>query len=254
MIEVTFAFVISAFIAGVLMFLAPCTLPLVPAYLAFISGVSKNEITNPETKRKAKRKIIFNGVAFVIGFSVVFILFGVAAGALGSQIGLFRGVLSQLGGAFIIIFGFMMLGVIKFAPLQKEFKFKLPKVIEPGHPVSAFVIGNIFALGWTPCVGPVLATVILLATDSATVVSGGFLLGVFSLGLAVPFLLTAFLYARAEQTILRYGDITRWVNIVGGIFLIIIGVLLLTENFELTVIYGYRIFEFFNFEGFYDYL
>ena len=254
MIEISLAFVVSAFVAGVLMFLAPCTLPLVPAYLAFISGVKQEELDTPKLAEAAKRKIILNGAFFVLGFTLVFILFGVLAGAVGSQIGLFRGLLSQIGGAFIILFGLMMLNVIKFFPLQKEYKISLPKIIKPGHVGSSFLIGNIFALGWTPCVGPVLASVILLATDSATVASGGVMLAVFSLGLAVPFMITATLYSRAEQKIAKYSKLSKSINLIGGVFLVIIGLLLLTENFELTVIYGYEIFQFLNLEFFYDYL
>ena len=254
MIEISLAFVISAFVAGILMFLAPCTLPLVPAYLAFISGVRKEDLNNKTTAKDARRKIVFNGLFFVLGFTLIFILFGVLAGAIGSQIGIFKGLLSQIGGVFIIIFGLLMLNVIKFLPLQKEYKISVPKIIKPGHPTSSCIIGNIFALGWTPCVGPVLATVILLATDSATIFSGGLMLGVFSLGLAVPFMMTAVLYSKAESKIAKYSKISQSVNIIGGVFLIIIGVLLLTENFELTVVYGYKFFQFFNIELIYDYV
>jgi len=254
MIEISLAFTISAFIAGVLMFLAPCTLPLVPAYLSFISGVKREELNSEELKTKTRNKILLNGLFFVLGFTFIFILFGILAGAIGSQIGQFRGLLSQIGGVFIIIFGLMMLNVIKFIPLQKEYKLALPRIIKPGNPVSSFLIGNIFALGWTPCVGPVLATVILLATDSGTLVSGGFMLGIFSLGLALPFMLTAFLYSKAETKISKYSYLSKSVNIIGGVFLIIIGWLLLTENFGLTVVYGYKLFEIFNYDALYNYL
>lgn len=254
MIEVSFGLAISAFIAGFLMFVAPCTLPLVPAYLAFIAGVNRDDVTDPHRQRQVRRQLMINGSAFVLGFSLVFVLFGVAAGALGSSIGQFRELLSQIGGALIIFFGLFMLGVFNISPLQREHKLTIPSTLKPGHPVSALMIGSIFALGWTPCVGPVLATVILLATDSATAVSGGVLLSIFSLGLAVPFLLTAFAYGRAEQVIARYGSLSKFVNIIGGVFLILIGVLLLTSNFEMLLVYGYKVFQFMNWEGFYDYL
>ncbi len=254
MIELSAGLMLSAFVAGVLMFLAPCTLPLVPAYVAFISGVKRSELDDPSKVQQARRRLLVNGTAFVLGFSLVFILFGIAAGALGSQIGQFRGVLSQVGGAFIIFFGLFMLGAVSNTWLTRERRFTVPTMITPGHPSSAFIIGTIFALGWTPCVGPVLATIIVLATDSATVTSGGLLLAIFSLGLAVPFLLTALLYAQAESFILRHTALSRWVQYIGGVFLIIIGLLLLTSNFELTLIYGYKVFQFLNFEAFYDYL
>lgn len=254
MVDVSIAFTFSAFIAGVLMFLAPCTLPLVPAYLAFISGVKAADLVDESTAKVAHRKIIVNGLFFVCGFSIVFIVFGVLAGAAGSQIGQFRSLLSQLGGIFIIIFGLMMLGILNISILQKEYKLTIPHFIKPGHPSSSFLIGTIFALGWTPCVGPVLASVILLATDSTTLVSGGLLLAIFSLGLAIPFLCTALLYAHVEKTIIKYSRASRFVSVTGGVFLIAIGILLLTENFELTVVYGYKVFELFHFDALYNYL
>lgn len=254
MIEIPLTFAFSAFLAGFLMFLAPCTLPLIPAYLAFISGVSKDELNNPSTAKRSHRQIIYNSLSYVLGFSLVFVLFGVAAGALGSEIGLWRSVLSKVGGGFIILFGIMMLGMVSIKPLTRDWRITLPSSIKPGHPLSAFVIGMIFALGWTPCVGPVLATVILLATDSATVVTGAALLAIFSLGLAVPFILTALLYARAEQTIIKYAKFSGGVRIVGGVFLILIGTLLLTNNFELMVIYGYQLFEILQLDGLYNHL
>ncbi len=246
--EVSITLIISSFIAGVFMFLAPCTLPMVPAYLAFISGVKQKDADSKEVRNK----IIRNAVAFVVGFGMVFTFFGVLAGFFGGFAGAFREILTQVGGVFIILFGLMMLNVIKIAPLLKTHTFELPSFITPGKSSSAFIIGSIFAIGWTPCVGPVLATVLLLATTSATAFSGGLLLAVFSLGLAVPFLLTAFLYARANATIMKYSRVSEWISIVGGIFLIGIGALLLTDNFGLTVEYGYRVFNFFGFEGLFD--
>lgn len=254
MIEISIAFTVSVFIAGLLMFLAPCTLPLVPAYLAFISGVKNEELQNPETEAHAKRTIIINGIAFVLGFSVIFVGFGLLAGLLGGQIGQFRNILSQVGGVFIIIFGLMMLNVIKIAPLMRERRIEFPTFLTPGNPASAFGIGSVFALGWTPCVGPVLASVLLLASTSATALDGAFLLAVFSLGLAVPFLFTAFLYIRAAKIISRISVVTKWISYIGGVFLIFLGLLLLTGNFGFTVEYGYKIFNFLGFEGLFDHL
>ena len=254
MIEISIAFVISAFVAGIFMFLAPCTLPLVPAYLAFISGVKNEDLEDPSKRAHAKALIVKNGITFVLGFSLIFIAFGMLAGFFGSFIGQFRSVLAQVGGVFIIIFGLMMLQIINIAPLMREHRLKMPAILTPGKPSSAFIMGSVFALGWTPCVGPVLASVLLLASTSTTVFSGGLLLAVFSLGLAVPFLITAVLYARASHVIAKYSGVTKWVGRVGGVFLIFIGILLFTDNFGLTVEYGYRVFNFFGFEGLFDLL
>jgi cytochrome c-type biogenesis protein len=250
MLELSFTFALSAFIAGLLMFLAPCTLPLVPAYLAFISGVSQDEI---KTRISAKKKIRTNAIAFVLGFSTVFISFGILAGFFGYFIGPYRALLSQLGGVFIIFFGLMTLNIVHFVPLAREYKVSLPRFITPGQPWSAFLIGSIFALGWTPCVGPVLASILLLATTKATIYSGALLLALFSAGLAIPFIATAVLYAQASTLIEKYSTISRFVNIVGGLLLITIGVLLLFGNFGLTIQYGYAILEFLGIGNLLDY-
>jgi cytochrome c-type biogenesis protein len=230
---------VAAFIAGFLMFLAPCTLPLVPGYLAFISGVKEKDGQN---QKSVRAKIRRNAVAFVLGFSFVFISFGILAGFFGSFVGQYRMLLSQVGGVFIVIFGLMMLNVIRIAPLMRGHSVKLPPFITPGESISAFLIGSIFALGWTPCVGPVLASVLLIATTKGTVLSGGMLLGIFSLGLAIPFLVTALLYAHAGSYIQKYSRFTQLFSFIGGVFLILIGLLMLFGNFQLFVLYGYQFF------------
>ena len=246
--EIALAF--SAFIAGLLMFLAPCTLPLVPAYLAFISGVKGTPNDLSVTVRK---KIQTNGLLFVAGFSVVFILFGMLAGFFGSFIGQYRVALSQVGGALIVFFGLSMLGVFRIVPLMREYKLQLPKSITPGEPSSAFLIGVIFALGWTPCVGPVLASVLLIASTKATLFSGAVLLAIFSAGLALPFLLASLLYVQMSSYIERYQNISKLVTAIGGIFLILIGLLLLWGNFGLTVQYGYQFFDWIGIGNLLDY-
>lgn len=240
MFGIDLALVVSAFVAGVLMFLAPCTLPLIPAFIAFISGTSSERSVSRKT---AQKKIRINSLAYVLGFSFVFILFGVAAGLFGSFFGQYRAQLAQIGGVFIIGFGLTMLGVLRIKPLAREYKLKTPSWLTPGNPQSAFVIGAIFALGWTPCVGPVLATVLLIAGTKASVLSGAFLLAVFSFGLALPFLLTAFFFGRASHLIARYTYLAKGVTIVGGLLLIGIGILLLQGNFSATIEYGFKIFD-----------
>ena len=254
MIEVSLGLIISAFVAGLLMFLAPCTLPLVPAYLAFISGVKRADLNDPRTADHARRQIIVNGIFFILGFSLVFVAFGMLAGLFGSQIGQFRGLLAQIGGLFVILFGLMMLNVIKITPLLRERRLAVPDVLKPGNPFSATVIGATFAFGWTPCVGPVLGTVLLLASAQSTVYSGGLLLAIFSLGLSIPFILTAFMYSRATKTIFRLQATTQLVSFIGGVFLIIIGMLLVSENFGLMVQYGNKLFNSLGVGMLFDYL
>ena len=246
--------VISAFIAGLLMFLAPCTLPLLPAYLGFISGASLEDLKDEEKAKQVKRKIFLNGVFFILGFSIVFIFFGTLAGFLGSAFAEFRTLFARIGGALVILFGLFMLGVFKLPILQVDKRMKLPSFLKVGRPSSSLVIGSAFAFGWTPCVGPILASILLLASTSSTALQGAFLLAVFSLGLAIPFLIVAALISSATDWIQKYSKYLQVVSIIGGLFLIGLGFLLITDNFGLTIQYGYQWFDFLHYDALLDYL
>jgi cytochrome c-type biogenesis protein len=247
--EIAFGLIFSAFLAGVITFLAPCTLPLVPAYLGFISGVSTKDLEDPQKAAVARKKIILNGVFFIVGFSVIFILFGVLAGFLGQGLATYRGVLGKVGGVLIVLFGLFMLGVFKIPVLQVDKRIKIPSFLTIGKPTSSFAIGSAFAIGWTPCVGPVLGSILLLASTSTTALQGGVLLAVFSLGLAVPFLLIAFAFSKATAYINKISKYLKWVSVIGGLFLVGLGILLFTNNFSLLIQYGYKFFDFINYEG-----
>jgi len=175
-----FSLVIPAFIAGILTFLAPCTLPLVPAYLGFISGISARDLQDPLTAKQAKRKIFLNGLFFILGFSAVFIILGTVAGLFGQLLFGYRIWLSRIGGIFVMLFGLSMLNVIKIPFLSKEIKIKTPMLFQKGRATNSFVLGATFGLGWTPCVGPILGSILTLAAASTTAFQGGFLLAVFS--------------------------------------------------------------------------
>lgn len=254
MIELSIGFIAAAFFAGLLTFLAPCTLPLVPAYLGFISGVDQEALKNPQAARTARRKIFLNGLAFIAGFSFVFIAFGVLAGFAGVALAPYRIWLARIGGILVILFGLFMLGFFKLPFFQSDKRIPIPKWLTLGKPSSSFFIGGTFALGWTPCVGPILGSILLLAGTSGTAVQGGLMLMVFSLGLAVPFLVIAFAFSKATIYIEKISTYLKWVSIVGGIFLIILGLLLLTDNFGLTIQYGYQLLEFINYDTLLEYL
>ncbi|MBL7045660.1 MAG: sulfite exporter TauE/SafE family protein [Parcubacteria group bacterium] len=247
-------FIVSAFIAGLLTFLAPCTLPLVPGYLGFISGVPPEDLNNPNKKKEVRRRIFLNGVFFILGFSVVFILFGTLAGVIGQGLVPYRVWLTRTGGLFVILFGLFMLGVLNIPFLNKEKKISAPKWLSIGKPSSSFIIGSAFAFGWTPCVGPILGSILLLASTSSAAFSGAILLAVFSAGLAVPFLLVALGISHATSYIKRMDRYIKWTSIVGGVFLVFIGVLLLTNNFGLLVQWGFSIFGFLEYDALLDLL
>ncbi len=228
----------AAFLAGLLMFLAPCTLPIVPGYLAFIAAVPEGA-----SKGSARKRVLINAFAFVLGFSIVFILFGTFAAALGSFLGPWRDTIGRFAGALIIIFGLTMLGVVRIPVLSQEKRMALPHFLSIGKPQSSFLIGALFALGWSPCIGPILGTILLFASSSATAGQGAILLAIFSLGLGLPFIATAFLLERAGAYIARYSKVVSILSIVGGIILVVLGILMLLGSMSLLVTWGFSLFD-----------
>jgi cytochrome c-type biogenesis protein len=250
--------IIPSFIAGILTFLAPCTLPLVPGYLGFISGVSLEDVKDPTKSKKTRLKIFLNGLFYVIGFSVVFILLGSLFGLAGSILFEYRLWLSRIGGVFVILFGLYMILTVFRIPflnfLSGEKQFRVARFIKPGNPLSSLLFGSAFAFGWTPCVGPVLGSILLLASSSATVSSGAFLLTIFSLGLAVPFLLIAVGIGGASNFLRKISKYLSIISVIGGIFLVFLGILLVTDKFAFWLSYAYGLFDFINYENLLDYL
>ncbi|PIR89472.1 MAG: cytochrome C biogenesis protein [Candidatus Harrisonbacteria bacterium CG10_big_fil_rev_8_21_14_0_10_40_38] len=248
------ALVVPAFIAGLLTFLAPCTLPLVPGYLGFVSGVSSQDLRDPDKSKSSRKKVFLNGLLFVIGFSFVFILLGSLFGLGGAVLIKYRLWLSRIGGIFVIFFGLFMIGIFKLPFLNVEKRIGGVKFLKPGNPVSSLIFGATFGFGWTPCVGPILGSILTLAAASATVFKGGFLLGVFSLGLALPFLVIALLIGSASFYISKITKYLNVISVVGGVFLIFLGILLVTDGFGLWITFFYKIFEFLDYDRLLDYL
>ncbi|MBI3684832.1 sulfite exporter TauE/SafE family protein [Candidatus Azambacteria bacterium] len=246
--------IIPAFIAGVLTFLAPCTLPLVPGYLGFISGVSINDLEDPQKSASARRKIFLNGLLFVVGFSFIFILLGSLFGLGGSALVHYRIWLSRIGGIFVILFGLFMIGVLRLPFLNVEKNIRAIMALKPGNPASSLIFGATFAFGWTPCVGPILGSILTLAAASATVGQGAFLLSIFSFGLAAPFLLIAAGIGSASSYITKLSGYLTVVSVIGGIFLIFLGTLLLTNKFGVWIAYFYQWFSFINYDSLLYYL
>ena len=248
------ALIIPAFFAGILTFLAPCTLPLVPGYLGFISGVSAQDLQDPLKSKSARRKIFLNGLLFVIGFSLIFILLGSLLGLGGSALAQYRIWLSRIGGIFVMFFGLFMIRVLPLPFLNVEKNIGRIEALKPGNPASSLIFGATFAFGWSPCVGPILGSILTLAATSATVGQGAFLLSVFSLGLAVPFLIIAAGIGSASNYILKLSKYLNVISIIGGLFLIFLGILLFTNKLGVWIVYFYQWFDFINYGRLLDYL
>lgn len=249
--------ILPAFLAGILTFLAPCTLPLVPGYLGFISGASIDDLKDPAKKNSVRRKVFINGLFYVIGFTIIFILLGTVFGILGAALVDFRIWLTRIGGVFVIFFGLYLMHVFKlpfFNFMNRTKKFNLVGKLTPGTPVSSLIFGGSFAFGWTPCVGPVLGTILVLASTSGSIFQGAFLLFIFSVGLAIPFLLVALGYGHAAQRIQKISKYLNIISLIGGLFLVMIGYLLLIDRLGLWISFFFQLFGEFGYEHLLDYL
>jgi cytochrome c-type biogenesis protein len=221
--------IILAFFAGLTSFLSPCVLPLVPGYLSMISGVGLEELKSPQAN--LMRRVMVNSIVFICGFSVVFIALGLAATGVGQVLGMYKHTLARIAGVVIIIFGLHLTGLFKIKALYTD--ARLHNVKGSSTPLGAFVIGFAFAFGWTPCLGPILSGILAVAAEQSTLVKGALLLGVYSLGLAMPFLLTALLMERFLKFYSRFRSHMHALEIASGGLLIALGVLLVIGRFTL---------------------
>jgi cytochrome c-type biogenesis protein len=218
---------IAAFIAGIASFLSPCVLPLVPGYVSMISGASVEELQSKD--RKLLNTVLLHSVMFILGFTVVFVTLGAAATGLSQLAHEYKKYLTWVAGAVIIVLGVHLTGLFKIKALYAD--KRLHSMQGGKSPIGAFVVGFAFAFGWTPCIGPVLAGILGLAATEDTVAKGIGLLFVYSLGLAVPFLLTSL---GINQFLAFYGRFRRYlhaVEIVSGVLLVAIGGLILAGRF-----------------------
>ncbi|MEO8448493.1 MAG: cytochrome c biogenesis protein CcdA [Gemmatimonadota bacterium] len=214
---------VVAFLGGLLSFLSPCVLPLVPSYLGFITGFSLEEMAG------RRRLALIHATLFVIGFSLIFILLGASATALGSALKYYKVWMTRAGGVLIIFFGLYCLGVIKLAYLSQEKRIHLQD--KPVGYLGSVLVGMAFGAGWTPCIGPILGGILSLAATEADLSTGVGLLVAYSLGLAVPFLIAAYAvesFLAWFKTFRRHLDVVQKVS---GALLVIVGVLILTGQF-----------------------
>lgn len=223
----------AAFIAGLLSFLSPCVLPLIPAYFSFITGLSVEEMTT-DTKG-IRQKVILSTLAYVAGFSFIFILFGASASFLGGFASQYSWVIRYLGGGIVLIFGLHLLGIINIRGFQFEKRFHVKK--KPVHLLGTFVIGMAFGAGWTPCIGPMLGSILIVAGNQETILKGVWLLAVYSAGLALPFILISIFINSMLGFMKRATRLIGIINKVAGVLLIGIGLLLIFDQFKLLTLF-----------------
>ncbi|MBI1734526.1 MAG: cytochrome c biogenesis protein CcdA [Candidatus Rokubacteria bacterium] len=212
--------------AGLLSFLSPCVLPLVPSYLAYVAGVSFSDLQNRRSP-SLRSTVVLHAFGFVAGFSLVFIAMGASVSLLGEWLITYRRLLQQIGGALIILFGLYLLGILRLPFLLRQ--IQLPVVGKPGGLVGSAVVGVTFAAGWTPCVGPVLGSILTLAGTTQTVQQGMLLLGAYSAGLALPFLVSALAFGQFLRFFARFKRFLPIVDRVAGALLVGVGLLLITN-------------------------
>ena len=227
---------IAAFLAGLVSFLSPCVLPLVPGYVSLISGAGVEQLKTQESQ--LLRKVMLNSIAFILGFSVVFITLGAVATEVSQMLSRYRSTLAQIAGVVIILFGLHLTGVFKIKALYTD--ARLHSVKGGSTAWGAFVIGFAFAFGWTPCVGPVLTVILTFAAAQDSITKGVMLLAIYSMGLAVPFLLTALGVERFLKFYSRFRAHMHAIEVASGALLVVLGVLLVLGRF--TIISNYLSF------------
>jgi len=217
----------AAFIAGLLSFLSPCVLPLIPAYFSFITGYSLEELTGGSNE-KIRKKVILSTCLFVVGFSLVFVSMGASASYLGGLMYTYKKFIRIIGGFLIIILGIHLTGFIRIPGLDFEKRISVEK--KPLHFLGTLLIGMAFAAGWTPCIGPLLGSILIIAGNQETVWQGIVLLGVYSTGLALPFIVVSIFINFLLIFIKKASKVLKYVNIVAGVVLIIVGLILVSNK------------------------
>ena len=220
---------IAAFLAGLISFLSPCVLPLVPGYVSMISGAGLEELKSAQGQ--LMRRVMVNSIGFILGFSIVFVTLGAISTEIGQIAAQYKHTLSIVAGVVIIIFGIHLTGIFQFKWLLQD--ARMHSVKGKSTPLGAFVIGFAFAFGWTPCLGPILTLILGFASQEDTLVKGILLLAVYSLGLAVPFLLTSLLMERFLKFYSRFRSHMHALEVASGALMIGLGILLVMGRFTL---------------------
>ncbi len=228
MIEIAGIGLLTAFFAGVISFLSPCVLPMVPGYLSYVSGQSLEDMKKQQSMRD-RLEVVLLSLYFVLGFTAVFVAFGATASVLGRLLLAYRYELNIVSGVVIILFGLFLTGLLRFNWLQRDYRMHgNPKQSVNGRPTAAFVLGLAFAFGWTPCIGPVLGSILMLSANTLTVGGGIALLSVYSLGLGLPFIALALF---TNHFMKHFGHLqrhTRMIQVGAGVLMIIMGIAVIT--------------------------
>lgn len=225
MLEIGGIGILTAFLAGIVSFLSPCVLPLVPGYVSYVAGHSVEELQQRQAMGR-RMAVLGLSLAFVLGFSAVFVALGASASAIGQLFQSYRFEASYAAGAVIVIFGFHMMGLLRFNWMNRDTRF-MPE-IPGGRPLGAFLLGSAFAFGWTPCIGPLLGAVLTMSATTLGVADGAKLLSIYSMGLAVPFLLVAAFTGHFMQSAAKFRRIGRPLQIAAGGMLVMVGLLMAT--------------------------
>ncbi len=220
----------AALFAGLLSFFSPCILPLIPAYFTFITGFSLDELTGGKSS-SVRKKIVFSTIAYVAGFSTVFILLGASASFFGGVALQYKDWIRIIGGILIVVLGIHMTGIIRIKGLEFEKRLNVQK--KPLHFMGTFLVGMAFGAGWSPCIGPLLGSILIVAGNQDTVAEGIKLLAIYSIGLALPFLVLSLFVDAMLKLVKKASWMIRYVNIAAGILLVIMGLLLATNKLSL---------------------
>ncbi|WP_319774667.1 cytochrome c biogenesis protein CcdA [Breoghania sp.] len=223
MLDVSYS---AAFLAGLLSFVSPCVLPIVPPYLCYLAGVSFEQLSGEKPDTASARRIVLTAVFFVLGFATVFVALGATASFIGQAVARYFNIMSIIAGAMIAIMGLHFLGVFRIGLLYREARVRVAN--KPAGLIGSYVMGLAFAFGWTPCVGPVLAAILFYAGSTATAAKGAMLLAVYAAGIGVPFILAAAFAGRFLAFAARFRRHMGTVEKVMGGFLVLTGLLFMT--------------------------
>lgn len=232
---------VGALIAGLLSFLSPCVLPLIPSYITYITGLSFADLQAEHPSHIVRRKAMLHALAFIVGFTVVFVLLGASATFVGSFLQEHIGALRKVGGVLIVLFGVHVTGLVPLHFLMGEKRVHLHQ--KPAGYVGSFLVGIAFAAGWTPCIGPILASILMVAATEGSIMQGIILLLLYSLGLGIPFFLSALAMHQFMAVFNRFKKFIRVFEICTGFFLVLVGILIYTNGLTRLSAYASMLFK-----------